>query len=314
VTYVLAAKLADELVEAADDRLLSKSIAGYGRVGLLLLGELGYLELDKGSGTELLFQVLTEREEKASVAVASNGPFSGWTTTSTDPRMCAVIVDRPSGLTHWAPRPFHGPKVPAIPDHPGSVGMPTSPKSSIWVLTQFLIVLAPWAGLGDSDLLGQLACLAATASYGAAFVYLRRYVTPRRLHAIPAATVQVSLGAILTILAAPWTATTPVTLTPAVVGSILALGALGTGLAYVWNTNVVNGWGATNASTVTYLTPVVGVALGALILNEQSSWHEPLGALVVILGIAITQNRLQPARLRRRSTPLRPQPADDYVI
>jgi IstB-like ATP binding protein len=45
-------------------------------------------------GAELLFQVLTEREEKASVAIASNESFSGWTKTFTDPRLCAAIVDR----------------------------------------------------------------------------------------------------------------------------------------------------------------------------------------------------------------------------
>jgi len=45
-------------------------------------------------GAELLFQVLTEREEKNSVAIASNESFSGWTKTFTDPRLCAAIVDR----------------------------------------------------------------------------------------------------------------------------------------------------------------------------------------------------------------------------
>ena len=51
------------------------------------------MELDR-RGAELLFQVLTEREEKASVAIASNESFSGWTRTFTDPRLCAAIVDR----------------------------------------------------------------------------------------------------------------------------------------------------------------------------------------------------------------------------
>ena len=48
----------------------------------------------KGFLTELLFQVFTEREEKASVAVASNAAFSEWTSAFTDPRLCAAIVDR----------------------------------------------------------------------------------------------------------------------------------------------------------------------------------------------------------------------------
>ena len=51
------------------------------------------MELDR-RGAELLFQVLTEREEKASVAIASNESFSGWPKTFTDPRLCAAIVDR----------------------------------------------------------------------------------------------------------------------------------------------------------------------------------------------------------------------------
>ena len=51
------------------------------------------MELDR-HGAELLFQVLTEREEKNSVAIASNESFSGWTRTFTDPRLCAAIVDR----------------------------------------------------------------------------------------------------------------------------------------------------------------------------------------------------------------------------
>ncbi len=93
VKYVLAAKLVNELVEAADERQLAKTIARYGRIDLLCLDELGYMELDR-RGAELLFQVLTEREERSSVAIASNESFSGWTRTFTDPRLCAAIVDR----------------------------------------------------------------------------------------------------------------------------------------------------------------------------------------------------------------------------
>lgn len=93
VRYTLASKLVNELVEAADDKHLIKLINHYGRVDLLLVDELGYLQLDR-RGAELLFQVLTEREERSAVAIASNEPFSSWTKTFTDPRLCAAIVDR----------------------------------------------------------------------------------------------------------------------------------------------------------------------------------------------------------------------------
>jgi DNA replication protein DnaC len=93
VKYTLATKLVNELCEAGDDKVLAKTIARYGRVDLLLIDELGYMELDR-RGAEMLFQVLTEREEKASVGIASNESFAGWGKTCTDPRLCAAIVDR----------------------------------------------------------------------------------------------------------------------------------------------------------------------------------------------------------------------------
>lgn len=74
VKYTLATRLVNELVEAADEKQLARTIARYGRVDLLCIDELGYMELDR-RGAELLFQVLTEREEKNSVAIASNEGF-----------------------------------------------------------------------------------------------------------------------------------------------------------------------------------------------------------------------------------------------
>jgi IstB-like ATP binding protein len=93
VRYTLASKLVNELVEAADDKQLTKLINRYGRVDLILVDELGYLALDR-RGAELLFQVLTEREERSAIAIASNEPFSSWTKTFADPRLCAAVVDR----------------------------------------------------------------------------------------------------------------------------------------------------------------------------------------------------------------------------
>jgi DNA replication protein DnaC len=93
VRYVLASRLVNELAEADNDRELTRVIARYGRVDLLCIDELGYLQLDR-RGAELLFQVLTEREERNAIAIATNEPFSGWTKTFTDPRLCAAIVDR----------------------------------------------------------------------------------------------------------------------------------------------------------------------------------------------------------------------------
>jgi drug/metabolite transporter (DMT)-like permease len=95
----------------------------------------------------------------------------------------------------------------------------------------------------------------------------------------------------------PIIGTDPITLDIWIVGSIVLLGVFGTGLAYAWNQNVVRAWGATRAATVTYISPVVGVALGILVLGEVLVWNEPVGAALIFLGILLAQRRL---RLPRR--------------
>ncbi len=99
VRYATCAQLVNELVEAADERRLSRLVARYGRLDLLLLDELGYVQLDT-RGAELFFQILTEREERSSVAVASNLPFSEWGQVITDPRLVAAVVDRMTFRAH----------------------------------------------------------------------------------------------------------------------------------------------------------------------------------------------------------------------
>jgi drug/metabolite transporter (DMT)-like permease len=151
------------------------------------------------------------------------------------------------------------------------------------------VVLGPWRGIAAGNWTAHGACLLATASYGIAFVYLRRFLAPRGLPVLSVATLQVGIGALIMLALTPIIATQPVHLTTRVVVSMLLLGLLGTGLAYVWNTNIVAAWGATNASTVTYLTPVIGVALGMILLGERISWNQPLGVLLVIAGIVLTR-------------------------
>jgi drug/metabolite transporter (DMT)-like permease len=154
-----------------------------------------------------------------------------------------------------------------------------------------LIVLAPWRILLGGDIVAQWACLLATLSYGLAFVYLRRFVSPRGLGAVPVAAVQVGLAAAIMLVLAPAWITTPATLSWVVLAAVSVLGIVGTGLAYVWNTNVVAGWGATSASTVTYLAPVVGVVLGVVVLGEALHWNEPLGGAIIIAGVVLAQRR-----------------------
>jgi drug/metabolite transporter (DMT)-like permease len=166
-------------------------------------------------------------------------------------------------------------------------------------------VLAPWrqAGLGGS-LTGQVACLAASASYGLSYVYMRRYLTGRGLPPLVLAASQLIAGSVILVLFAPVFATGALPLTPAVLGSVITLGTLGTGAAYILNFRLIQDEGATTASTVTYLLPVVAVVLGVLVLDEPVTWNLLAGSVVVLFGVGIAEGRLgfprrgQPASVR----------------
>jgi drug/metabolite transporter (DMT)-like permease len=167
-----------------------------------------------------------------------------------------------------------------------------------------LVLVGPWDLVGDPAVLatvpGQVALLGMTASYGIGLAWLRRFGVGSGQDPTTVATVQLTLAALLMLLVAPVIATGPVDLDWRIVAAMVALGAVGTGLAYAWNTRLVGAWGAGRASTVTYLTPVVGVALGVLVLGEPLRWNEPVGGLVVLLGIALASGVL---RGRRRVVP-----------
>jgi DNA replication protein DnaC len=93
VRFVTTAALVNELLEARDDRTLSKIVARYARVELLILDELAYVPLSH-SEAELLFQVLDERSELSSILMTTNLPFGEWTKVFPEARLCKAIVDR----------------------------------------------------------------------------------------------------------------------------------------------------------------------------------------------------------------------------
>lgn len=174
-----------------------------------------------------------------------------------------------------------------------------------------LIVVAPWKYLGDASLAdparipAYLACLGATTCYAISFVYMRRTLTLADHSPIAASTIQVGGGFVTVLVASPLlgVATAPAITTPIVV-SMLLLGVIGTGIAYMWNTKVNAAWGPVRTSMVTYVTPIVGVILGVLILGEDLSWNEPVGMAVVFTGIGIAQGLIrEPWRSRARATP-----------
>ena len=159
-----------------------------------------------------------------------------------------------------------------------------------------LVVLAPWEGLGGGSLLGALACIGAATCYGLGFPYLRRHLSGRPETGVAISAAQVGLGALLLTPFVPLSPLPDEMPGLEVWGSILALGALGTGVAYILNFNVVREAGAQTASMVTYLVPVVAVLCGVTLLGEPLGWHEPAGGLLIVAGVALAQGLLTAKR------------------
>ena len=171
---------------------------------------------------------------------------------------------------------------------------PTTPQV-VGLLLGFLgvlTVLGAWQGLGDNPLWAILILLAAVTCYGFSFPYSCRFILPAQLKPEVMAATQVSLGAItlLPLFLIDGIAKNEYRVGPVL--AMIALGVFGSGFAYIWNFMIMRDAGSAIASSVTYVTPVVAVAVGLIFLQEKLHWYEPVGALVVLLGAAIAQGRL----------------------
>ena len=162
--------------------------------------------------------------------------------------------------------------------------------------TGVLTVLGAWQGLGENPLWAILVLLAAVSCYGISFPYTRRFVMPYKLKSEAVVATQLTLAA-TTLL--PFYLIDGVAKDEYRIGPVLgmfALGIFGSGFAYIWNFKVMELAGSAIASSVTYLTPVVAVTVGVIFLNEKVTWYEPVGALIVLLGAAIAQERIKFSR------------------
>nr|WP_238355854.1 DMT family transporter [Kribbella sandramycini] len=156
-----------------------------------------------------------------------------------------------------------------------------------------LVVLGAWNVSGGADLVGQLLCMLAAVCYGIAVPYQKRFLAGTTLSGtalsatlLLCATLQLAIVAPLITRQSP---PMPWTLSIETVASVLALGALGSGIAFVLSMRNIRLIGASRASMVTYLMPIFSILVGVLVLREHITWYQPVGGLVVLLGVAISQ-------------------------
>lgn len=156
-----------------------------------------------------------------------------------------------------------------------------------------LVLLSVGNSIGEFSLSAILALILAVTCYGASYPFSSKYIIPRKLQPEVLATTQVTLAAFTLLPFFLYHGVTSYEISVDALLSILALGILGTGVAYIWNFRNVELAGPSLASTVTYLTPLVAVALGFFLLGEPLTWNEPIGGLIVLLGSAIAQGRIK---------------------
>jgi drug/metabolite transporter (DMT)-like permease len=170
-----------------------------------------------------------------------------------------------------------------------------------------LVVLGVWQGVGGAALTGQLMCFGAAACYGFAIPYMKRFVAGEPLSGLALVAGQMLAATAVLVVVAPLAAGAPPPVTQLsgeVIGSMLALGALGSGVAFLLHLRNIRLVGASAASQVTYVVPLFAVLAGVLVLGESLHWYQPAGALVVLVGVAVSQG----TRWRRRRPGVVPDP------
>jgi drug/metabolite transporter (DMT)-like permease len=176
-------------------------------------------------------------------------------------------------------------------------------------------------GGGSSDataaLIGELAVAGASLSYACAAVYARYAITGRALIddpatgprppspveiALPQVAVATVVTAALAVVAEP--PASGIIGVPASVQawfSVAWLGLLGSGVAYLLYFRILRAWGATRSTLVTYVMPIVGIALGVTVLGERLHPAEILGSILVIGGLALASSSIGQRRLFGRA-------------
>ncbi|MFE7748720.1 DMT family transporter [Streptomyces sp. NPDC057428] len=156
-----------------------------------------------------------------------------------------------------------------------------------------LTVLGAWQGFTGLDLTGTAMALLASLSYPIGWIYVRRTLAGTGASTLALTGSQLLVATLLLALVTPLFTSMPTHFPLAPTLAVIALGALGTGLAVLLQYGLVEEVGPTTAQMVTYFIPVIATTAGVALLGEELNWNTPVGALVVLAGAALTQSRVR---------------------
>ncbi len=171
-----------------------------------------------------------------------------------------------------------------------------------------LTVLGVWQGFSGVDLAGTAMALLASLSYPIGWIYVRRTLAGSGHSNFSLTGAQMLLATAELAVVTPLFTSVPTSFPVAPMLAVVALGALGTGLAFLLQYSLVDDVGPTTAQMVTYFVPVIATAAGVAVLGESLSWSTPVGAVIVLAGAALTQSRPRAARGARDAGARSPRP------
>lgn len=131
--------------------------------------------------------------------------------------------------------------------------------------------------------------LIAVTSFGLVAPIIAKFISPKNYPPVALATIQVTIAAIVLLPSFVLYGFNSYSFSVGPIVAILIIGIFSTGFAFTWNYTIVSRVGSSVAATVNFVTPIVSVIAGVLVLNEPLTWNEPIGGLIVIIGNVITQ-------------------------
>lgn len=151
------------------------------------------------------------------------------------------------------------------------------------------ILVEVWKGLGERSLSSVLALFTAVSCFAVSYPYIRKFLISRNESIEGMITIQLAISSIsllpIYLISDPFA----LEIMTAPLFSILSLGVFASGIAYVWNTQVISFYGSARASSVSYLIPVVALVSGFLFLGENPTSSQLIGGGVILLGIWLSK-------------------------
>ncbi len=127
---------------------------------------------------------------------------------------------------------------------------------------------------------------------GSSFVYAKKFIAPLKIHFAALTTYQLGFSLITLFFITNLNGITNITTNLNVlIGTIVGLGLLGTGLAFILYYYIINNLGAVAASSTTYLPPIVALIIGYVFVGEDIDIIDCIGTILIFIGIFIVNKR-----------------------